>query len=139
MAPNQKKHTDEFGINPKEVESTAHTHSSGLDDTKRSKAETGIKGDLTFLGIPLLSIITCSFASVFTPVWKSFCAIRWVLASPIKIRFLPKCFPGFKGVPYFKHLAHVTYGEVRREDDVISLLYHNNQNLCNQLFSLPMT
>ncbi len=95
------------------LEITTHTKSSGLDVTNHSEVETGNRGKLTFLGIPLLTIITSSFASVFAPVWKSFCAIRWFLASPVNIRFLPKCFPAFKGVPYLKHLAHVTYGEVR--------------------------
>ncbi len=105
MAPNQLKNADVFGNNPKQQQVEITSPSSEQHDSKAK--------ELTFLGIPILTIVTSSFAAVFAPAWKMFCAIRWVLASPVKMRFLPKCFPGFKGVPGFKHIAHVTYGEVR--------------------------
>ncbi len=66
-----------------------------------------------FLDIPLLGILVRPLSYVIAPVWNTFCAIRWLLASPLQIRVLPRCFPGCTTVPYLKHLPHVTYGEVR--------------------------
>jgi hypothetical protein len=62
--------------------------------------------------VPILGIISRSLVAFITPIWHMFAASRWAMTRPLGTTILPKCFPSFATVPFLKHIAHFSYGEV---------------------------
>jgi hypothetical protein len=66
--------------------------------------------------VPFFSIILRPVLASIQPVWKSFCAFRWLLSRPLNTLILPKFVPGFVKIPILKHVPHICIGEVRLLD-----------------------
>mmetsp|Transcript_6505 Transcript_6505/g.12247 ORF Transcript_6505/g.12247 Transcript_6505/m.12247 type:complete len:532 (-) Transcript_6505:118-1713(-) len=66
----------------------------------------------TLNSVPFFSIILRPVFASIQPIWKAFCAFRWLLSRPLNTLILPKFVPGFVNVPILKHVPHICIGEI---------------------------
>lgn len=67
---------------------------------------------MTMNEVPLFSVILRPVLASIQPVWKAFCAFRWLLSRPLSTLILPKFIPGFVEIPILKHVPHICIGEI---------------------------